>query len=403
MRRVAITGSGAVSPIGLDATSTWLAMADGRGGIGPISSGLSAQLGVGILAEVKGFDPLQHFEEKRLAAMDRVTQFAVVAARQAVKQAGIRFDGEASDRCAVVIGTGAGGEISRDEQSRRLYAERKPRVHPMSIVRSMSSAPASLVSMEFGVTGPTFGVTSACASANHALAQALMLIRSGTVDVAIAGGSEACFSTALVKAWEALRILADDTCRPFSVDRRGVVLGEGAGMFVLESLEHAEQRRAPILAELAGAGLSADAGDIVLPSARGAAVAMSKALADGGLKPEDIGYVNAHGTGTRANDETESAALHEVFGERAAQIPISSTKAMHGHVLGASGAIELIATIGALQHGIVPPTINYLGRDAACDLDYVANTPRRCQVNAAISNSFAFGGLNAVLALRRAA
>lgn len=402
MHRVVITGAGAIAAPGPDAPAIWSAMAAGTGAIGPVTNFPPDAITVAIAAQVQGFDPLRHFDEKRLASLDRVTQFALVAAREAVMQSQLQFSATVKERCAVVIGTGVGGELSRDEQSRRLYGEHKQRVHPLAIVRVMSSAPASQVSMEFGAQGPTFGVTSACASSNHALAQALMLVRSGAVDVAIAGGSEACLSVGLIKAWEALRVLADDTCRPFSAHRRGLVLGEGAGIFVLESADHAARRGATVLAELAGAGMTADAGDLVLPSPQGAASAMARALSDAGLRPEEIDYVNAHGTGTAANDVTESAALHQVFGAYAHQVAVSSTKAMHGHALGASGAIELIAVLGALRHGIVPPTINYLERDAACDLDYVPNVPRHREVRAALSNSFAFGGLNAVLALRRA-
>jgi nodulation protein E len=271
----------------------------------------------------------------------------------------------------------------------------------MAIVRVMPNAPASQISLEFGLRGPVFAVASACASANHALAQALLLLRSGAAEVALAGGTESCITLSTVKAWEAMRVLADDTCRPFSRDRHGLVLGEGAGVFVLETLEHARGRGATILAELAGAGMSADAADIVMPDAGGAARAMRGALAQGRLAPQDVGYVNAHGTGTQANDPTETRAIRAVFGAHADALAVSSTKSMHGHALGAAGAIELVAVIGALREGVVPPTINHLGPDPECDLNVVPNVAQERPVQAALSNSFAFGGLNAVVALQR--
>ena len=355
-----------------------------------------------IAAEVRGFDAASHFHEKRLPLLDPVAQYAIVAAREAVAQSGLDFSAmELAERTAVVIGTGAGGETSHEEASRRLYGERQPRVHPFTIVRSMTSAVVSQICLEFGLRGPAFAVSSACASSNHALAQAWMLLRSGGADVALAGGSEACITLGVVKAWEAMRVLADDTCRPFSKQRRGLVLGEGAGIFVLETLDHAQQRGATILAEFAGAGMSSDATDIVQPDAGGAGRAMREALRQAGMAPQGVDYINAHGTGTPINDATETRAIHSVFGDHARKLAVSSTKSMHGHALGAAGALELVAVLGALQDGIVPPTINYLEPDPACDLDVVPNLARERPVQAALSNSFAFGGLNAVLALRR--
>ena len=355
-----------------------------------------------IAAEIKGFAPSLHFDEKRLLLLDPVTQHALVAAREAVAQAGLDFsDGARAERTAVIMGTGAGGEASHDETAQRLYREGQPRVHPFTIVRSMFSAATSQICLEFGLRGPAFTVSSACASANHALAMAFALLRGGLADVALAGGSEACITRGVVKAWEAMRVLADDTCRPFSKQRRGLVLGEGAGVFVLETLAHAQRRGATVLAEFVGAGMTSDATDIVLPDAAGAARAMQGALQQAGLAPQDVDYINAHGTGTQANDATETRAIHEVFGAHAARLAVSSTKSMHGHALGAAGALELVAVLGALAEGVVPPTINYLEPDPACDLDVVPNTASARPVRAALSNSFAFGGLNAVLALRR--
>jgi nodulation protein E len=357
----------------------------------------------GIAAEAQGFDPLAHFEEKKLILLDRFSQFALVAAREAIAQSGIDFAADGlGENTAVVIGTGIGGEQTHDEASRRLYAENNPRTHPLTIVRLMANAPASQICIENKLTGPSFATSSACASANHALAQAFHMVRSGVADAAVAGGSEACITLGVIRAWEAMRVMADDTCRPFSKQRRGMVLGEGAAVFVLETLKRAQRRGATILAEFAGAGMSADAGDIVFPSEAGAAKAIARALADGAIGVDEIGYVNAHGTGTPANDPTESKAIRRVFGAHADALAVSSTKSMHGHALGAAGAIELVATIGALRDGVVPPTMNFLDPDPECDLDYVANAARERPVRAALSNSFAFGGLNAVLALRRA-
>jgi nodulation protein E len=403
MNRVVITGMGAVTPLGHDAGATWSALRQGRSAIGPITALPRDALRFGIAAEVRDFDPRAHFDDKKLILLDRVSQFALVAAREAIAQSGIDFArDELGENTAVVIGTGVGGENTNDEASRRMYGENNPRLHPLTIVRLMANAPACQISIEHGLRGPSFATVSACASANHAIAQAFHMVRSGVADAAVTGGTEACLTLGAMRAWEAMRVLADDTCRPFSKQRRGLVLGEGAAVFVLETLERANARGATILAELAGAGMSADAGDIVFPSERGAAMAMRRALDDAGLAPDAIDYINAHGTATPANDPTETRAIRRTFGAHADALAVSSTKSMHGHALGAAGAIELVATIGALRDGLVPPTANFVDPDPECDLDYVPNTAREIEVRAALSNSFAFGGLNAVLALRRA-
>jgi nodulation protein E len=400
VRRIVITGMGCVSALGISARDTWAGMREGRGGIGPLTGLDDPTLRTPIAAQAHGFVASEHFDEKRLVLLDPVSQMALVAAREAVAQAGIAF-GEVAERTAVIIGTGIGGASTQDQMARRLYAEKNPRVHPMAIVRVMPNAPASQISLEFGLRGPTFAVASACASSNHAIGQALLLLQTGQADVALAGGAEACITLGTVKAWEAMRVLADDTCRPFSQGRRGLVLGEGAGVFVLETLEHAQARGAVILAELAGCGMSADAADIVMPDASGAARAMRGALAMAGLNPEDVDYINAHGTGTQANDPTETRAIRALFGPHADALAVSSTKGAHGHALGGGGAIELVAALGAIAEGVVPPTINYLGPDPECDLNVVPNTAQQRPVRAALSNSFAFGGLNAVLAVKR--
>ncbi|MHB8447709.1 MAG: beta-ketoacyl-[acyl-carrier-protein] synthase family protein [Rudaea sp.] len=402
MRRVAITGMGAICALGHDAASTWTPMHEGRSGIGPIANIPTELLNVKIAAEVRGYDPAAHFDPKKLVFLDRVAQFALIAAREAVAQSGLEFKASGlGERSACIIGTGIGGENSHNEQSQRFYGDKNPRVHPLAIVRVMANAPACHVGMEFGLTGPSFAVVSACASANHALAQAFDMVRSGKVDCAVTGGSEACITVTTVKAWEAMRVTADDTCRPFCKQRRGMVLGEGAAIFVLEEWEHARARGATILAEFAGAGMSADASDLVLPSVDGAAKALAAALADAKLDPTDVDYINAHGTGTPANDPTETKAIRRVFGAHADKLAVSSTKSMHGHALGAAGAIELVAAIGALRDGVIVPTANFIDPDPECDLDYVPNTARERRVRAVLSNSFAFGGLNAVVALRR--
>jgi len=403
MRRVAITGMGSISALGHDAPTCWRAMIEGRGGIGPIANIPTELLNVKIAAEVRGYDPAAHFDSRRLVLLDRVSQFALIAAREAIAQSGLEFRASGlGERTACIIGTGIGGENTHDEQARRFYGDKNPRVHPLTIVRLMANAPACQVTMEFGLTGPSFAVVSACASANHAMAQAFDMVRNGRADFAVTGGTEACITVPCVKAWEAVRVTADDTCRPFCKQRRGMVLGEGAGIFVLEDYEHARARGATILAEFAGAGMSADAADIVLPSVDGAAKALAGALADARMNADDVDYINAHGTGTPANDPTESAAIRRVFRAHADRVAVSSTKSMHGHALGAAGAIELVAAIGALRDQAVPPTTNFIDPDPECDLDYVPNTARDTPVRAALSNSFAFGGLNAVLALRRA-
>ena len=401
-RRIAITGMGAVSALGIGAPALWQAMRDARSGIAALvppegESGIRMQ----VAAAFNGYDPTAHFSSAQLTLLDRVSQFALLAAGEAIAQSGLVFEPGMAARTAVVVGTGIGGETARDEQSKRLYRDRAERVHPMSIIRVMPSAPASQVGMKFKLQGPTFAVSSACASANHALAQAALMVRHGLADFAVAGGAEAMFTLSAIRAWEAMRVVADDTCRPFCAQRRGLVLGEGAGMFVLEPMEHARARGADVLGELAGFGLGADAGDIVAPSAEGAAEAMRQALRDAGLHPEDVDYINAHGTGTPLNDPTETRAIRQAFGAHADALAVTSTKGVHGHALGAAGALELVAVLGALREQVVPPTANFLDPDPACDLDYVPNVARAMPVRAALSNSFAFGGLNAVLAVTR--
>lgn len=400
--RVVVTGVGAVSAFGVGAETLWQGLRSGESGIAPLRLDDADRTSVRVAAQIPStFLPEDYFDAKSLPLLDPISQLTLVAAREAVAQSGLDA-ASLGTRVGAIVGTGVGGICTHDEQSRRLYEGRSPRMHPLTIVRTMMNAPASQVSMEFGVRGPVFAVSSACASSNHAIAQAMLLIRSGAVDAVIVGGADACMTLGMLKGWEAMRILSSDTCRPFSAGRKGLVLGEGAAVFVLESLEHATRRGANVLAGLAGVGMSADAGEIVAPSAEGAAAAIEAALADAGWSADHVDYVNAHGTGTLANDATETRALHIALGARARDIPISSTKSMHGHALGAAGALELVAVLGALRDQFVPPTANFLEADPDCDLDYVPNVGRPARLRCALSNAFAFGGLNAVLAIAQA-
>jgi len=400
-RRVAVTGLGVVSALGHDVPCFWNALCAGRCGIARIESvdvsGLRFQNG----AEVRNYDPTQHFEPAQAERLDRFAQFALIAARQAVRDAGVVFTPELRPRAAIVTGTSVGGQSTQDAQFWAVYRNYSPRVPPLTIPRIMPNAGASHISMEFGISGPAYTVSTACASSNHAIGQAFWMVRDGGAELAIAGGSETPFSFGFLKAWEAMRVVAPDTCRPFSRERRGLILGEGGAMLVLEPLERARARGAPVYAEIAGFGMSSDAGHITTPSSDGPARAMNAALQDAGISPEAVGYINAHGTGTPNNDSTESRAICLVFGAHTDKLAVSSTKSMHGHALGAAGALEAIATVLALHDGVLPPTANFTTPDPECNLDVVPNQPRAADVEYALSNAFAFGGLNAVLAFRR--
>ena len=401
MRRVAITGIGVVSPIGNNAGEFWDSLAAGRSGIGPISKVDTTELRFKNAAEVKGFNAADQFDERAMMMLDPFAHFGISAAREAVRDSGVAFEDELKERTGVVTGSCLGGKETEDAFFYDLYANKKNRVPPIAIPRSMSNAVASHVSMEHGLTGATFTTSTACSSANHAIGQAFWLIRQGTLDAAVAGGSEAPICYGNLKAWEAMRVVAPDTCRPFSRDRGGMILGEGGAMFVLEEMEAAKSRGARIYAEIAGFGMSADAHHLTMPLAAGAAKAMRGALADARLDLEDIGYINAHGTATQANDPMEAEAIRIVFGNTADDILVSSTKSMHGHTLGAAGAIEAAATVLGMHKVILPPTANFTVIDPACPVNVIANDSVERIVGAALSNSFAFGGLNAVLAFKR--
>ena len=400
-RRVAITGMGVISALGHNAGDFWTALRAGQSGIRPIAAVDRTKLRFSNGAEVPDYRPLDFLTAKEIDVLDRFAQFGLIAARQAV--AGSRIDWKSTPRArtAVVTGSCLGGQTTEDQAFVDLYREGRERVHPMSIPRAMSNAAASAIALEWGLRGPAFTVSTACSSANHAIGQAFWMVRGGAVDVAIAGGSEAPFSMGLLKAWEAMRVVSPDTCRPFSRDRGGLILGEGGGMLLLECMESARSRGATILGEIVGFGMSADAHHITQPLADGAADAMRAALDDARVEGADVGYINAHGTGTLSNDATETRAIEQVFGPHAKRLAVSSTKSMHGHALGAAGAIEAVATVLALRNGIAPPTANYIGFDPACDLDVVPNESRPCAAAYALSNSFAFGGLNAVLVFKK--
>lgn len=398
-RRVAITGLGAICALGNTVPQMWAGMLAGRSGIGPIAGIPTGRLTASIAAEITGFDPAAHFEPRRLPLLDRGAQLAVVAAREAMAQAGLQPDPAQAHRRAAIVAAVI-GQTSLDAAYFAFYGQNANRVHPLTVPRIMTNGAASHLTMEFGLHGPSYAVASACASANHAIAAATDTIRLGRADVVLTGGADASIVVGVFKCWEALRVLSSDTCRPFSRDRTGLVLGEGAGILVLEDWDHATQRGATILAELAGSGMSADGADLTAPDAAGAAAAMQGALDDAGLDASEIGWVNAHGTGTRLNDKTESAALHRVFRRPP---PTSSSKSMIGHCLSAGGGLEAVATVMALCSGMAPPTANYREPDPECDLDFIPNQARALPMQAALSNSFAFGGLNAVIAITAAA
>ncbi len=397
MRRVVVTGIGTVNALAADVPGTFQAFREGRCGIGPLGFRDADRLTIRIGAEIKGWDA-GRFPAAELPLYDRVTQYALVAGAEAVAMAALPSD--IGVRGGVILGTAAGGIQTWEDSYRAVFAEGKNRVSPLVVPRLMLNAPASHLSIRYGLMGPVLAVSSACASANHAMGLALQQIRAGVADVMLTGGAEAMLCCGGVKAWEGLRVLAPDACQPFSLGRKGMVIGDGAGVLVFEAEEHARARGARVLAEVAGFGMTADAGDIVTPSGEGAARAMRAALLDGGIATDEVGYINAHGTGTLANDRAEAAAIRTVFGD--ASPPVSSTKGMHGHAIGATGALEAIACVMALTEAVLPPTVGYQTADPDCPLDVVAYAAREARVQAVLSNAFAFGGLNAVLAFRTA-
>ncbi len=401
MKRVVITGVGTINALGHSVAETFAAMREGRCGIGALEFRDVERLSITIGGQVKGFEAEGHFNRQQMTLYDRFTQFTLMATKEAIAQSGLEFTGSLADKAGVVLGTAGGGVSTWDDNYRAVYEEGKNRVHPFVVPKLMNNAACSHISMEYNLRGPSFTVSTACASSNHAMAQAFQMVRSGMSPVMVTGGSESMLCFGGVKAWEGLRVMSKDACRPFSANRNGMVQGEGAGIFVFEEYEYAKARGADILAEVIGYAMSSDASDIVMPSKQGAARAISGALRDAGISADQVGYINAHGTGTAANDKTECAAVADVFGPHADNLMISSTKSMHGHLIGATGAVELLACIMALKDGVIAPTIGYEEFDPECALDVVPNEAREAKVDVALSNAFAFGGLNAVLALRK--
>ncbi len=396
------TGYGVVSALGGSWSTHATALREGRCGIGRLSGADGEGLSISIAAEVRDFVGWKSGDGRiRSSLLDRFSCFALAAAGEAVQSSGIEFDDGLAPRTATIIGSSQGGASTMEENYRLLYRSKGGRVPPLTIPRSMANAAACLVSIAHGLTGPAWCVSTACASSNHAIGQAFHLIRHDGADAALAGGAEAGMALGPLKAWESLRVMSRDACRPFSRNRSGMVQGEGAAVLVLEELSLARSRGAPILFEIVGFGMTADASDIVQPSVDGASRAMRLALEDASLAPESVGYINAHGTATAANDRNETAAIRNAFGPHADRLAISSTKSMHGHSIGASGAIEMGAVMLALRDGIIPPTIGYQEPDPECDLDVTPNVCARRDVEVAMSNNFAFGGMNAVLLARR--
>ncbi len=401
MNRVVITGAGTINALSHDVAGTWDAFRAGRCGITDLDIRDRDRLSLQIGGQVHDWDPEVHFNRQQIVLYDKFTQFTLLAARQAVAQSGLNFEGRLGYDAGVVLGTAGGGVNTWDENYRAVYEEGKNRVHPFVVPKLMNNAAASHVSMEFNLKGPSFTVATACASSNHAMGLAFQMIRGGGARAMLAGGSESMLCFGGIKAWEGLRVMSRDACRPFSLSRNGMVQGEGAAVFVFEDYEHAAARGADILAEVIGFAMTSDASDIVMPSKQGAARAIAGALRDARLNPGEVGYINAHGTGTAANDKTECAAVADVFGQHANRLMISSTKSMHGHLIGGTGAVELLACIMALREGVIAPTIGYEEPDPECALDVVPNVARDAKVDVVLSNAFAFGGMNAVLALRK--
>ncbi len=402
MKRVVITGAGTINALGHNVPETLEAMREGRCGIGALEFRDVERLAITIGGQVKGFEAEGRFNRQQMSLYDRFTQFTLEAAKEAITQSGLEFVGDLAARSGVVLGTAGGGVSTWDDNYRAVYEEGKNRVHPFVVPKLMNNAAASHVSMEYNLKGPSFTVSTACASSNHAMAQAFMMVRSGMAPAMVTGGSESMLCFGGVKAWEGLRVMSRDACRPFSANRNGMVQGEGAGIFVFEDYDHAKKRGAEILAEVIGYSMSSDASDIVMPSKQGAARAISGAMKDAGINPSQVGYINAHGTSTPAGDMTELKAVADAFGPHADNLMISSTKSMHGHLIGGTGAVELLACIMALRDGVIAPTIGYEEADPECALDVVPNEARDAKIEVALSNAFAFGGLNAVLALRKA-
>lgn len=407
--RVVVTGMGAITPLGHDVASTWTRLCQGESGVGPVTLFDASNLRTRIAAEVKGFEPVAHFGRREARHYDRFTQFALVAAGQAIADSGLTFDNGASERTGVIIGSGVGGIASLLEAA-DIYANQGPRrISPFLIPRMLADSAAGQVAITFGIRGPNMAVVAACATGTNVIGEAAEMIRRGWVDAVVAGGSEAAITGVSLAAFNVMRAISTDNenptraSRPFDATRNGFVMGEGAGILVLERLERALARDAHIYGQVVGYGSTADAFHMAAPAedGRGAAQSMRMALEEAGLSPAEVDYINAHGTSTPLNDKTETMATKTVFEEHAYHVAISSTKSMIGHLLGAAGAVEAIICLKALNEGLIPPTINYQHPDPDCDLDYVPNVARPAAIRTAMSNSFGFGGHNATIILQK--
>lgn len=408
-RRVVLTGMGTLNPLGNNISDFWKSLVEGKSGGGMITKFDTSEYSTKIAAEVKGYDGQQHFDSKELRRLDPYTQYAIICAREAIQNAGLNFDEEDRDRIGVIIGSGIGGMLSFETEMTKLISSGPRRVSPFFIPQMISDIAAGHVSMEYGLKGPNYGTVSACATSGHSIGAAFMSIQRGDADVMITGGSEAAITPMGIAGFNSMKAISTNNdnpqkaSRPFDLNRDGFLMGEGAGIVVLEELEHARARGAQIIAEMSGVGFTADAYHLTAPApgGEGAVRAMSLCIKDGGLTPNDIDYINAHGTSTPYNDKNETTAIKSVFGDRAYEIAISSTKSMTGHMLGAAGAVELITSALAMQHETIPPTINYETPDPECDLNYTPNKPVKRSINAAISNTFGFGGHNACLCIKK--
>jgi 3-oxoacyl-[acyl-carrier-protein] synthase II len=406
-RRVVVTGLGVVSPLGNDRETFFANLMAGKSGIRRLETEFVDKLDAQLAAPVVDFDPLAHFPRSKANSLDRVTQFALVASQQALDDSGIDLQTVDRDRMGVYLGTGMGGAASIEEGYVRLYRDNASRLKPFTVLMAMNNAAGSQVALDFGLTGPGLTFCTACSSSGVAIGEAVRQIRHGYADIMLAGGAEALLTFGTIKAWEALRTLAAEdaenpaaSCKPFSANRTGLVLGEGAGMVVLEDMEAAQARGAHIYAEIIGYGSTNDSTHITQPSVEGQSRAMRAALKEAGIAPDELDYINAHGTGTKLNDVTETAAIKEVCGTG---VPVSSTKSMHGHLMGATSAVEFVACMMALEKQALPPTAHLSQPDPECDLDYVPNVGREnVKVNTIMSNSFAFGGTSGVLIARKA-
>ncbi len=408
-RRVVVTGMGAVTPLGIGVDETWSAMLEGKSGVGLITQFDAAAFATKIAGEVKGFDPALYIEAKEIKKMDRFIHLAIAASRMAMEQSGLQVTEANAERVGVMVGSGMGGLIAI-EKYHAITLEKGPRkITPFFIPMLIVNLASGHISIIFGAKGPNSAVVTACATGTHNIGDAFKIIQRGDADAMIAGGTEACVTPMGIGGFNAMKALStrndepERASRPFDLDRDGFIMGEGAGLMVLEELEHAKARGANILAELAGYGLSGDAYHLTAPApnGEGAARCIKMAMKDAGINPEDISYVNAHGTSTKFNDEFETMAIKSSLGDRAYKVPVSSTKSMTGHLLGAAGGVEAIVAVKTIMEGKIPPTINYETPDPLCDLDYVPNTARDMEVQAALSNSFGFGGTNGCLIFKK--